>query len=198
MKRVVAVMGSTLSPAQEESVVKHTNSESRIVLMLDEDDAGRIGREQALQRLAAKTFVKVFKFPKEGQQPDQLSAEEIHELLTPLHQKERILKIYEGIRQGRAVDVIVNGCRLDPRFDLWNHSPTGFEWGYGGSGPAQLALALLADHLDNDDEAVVLHQYFKRAVVEKLPSRHWTLISQQIDRSLSVLKSSLTAEVVGN
>ena len=85
MKRVVAVMGSTLSPAQEESVVKHTNSESRIVLMLDEDDAGRIGREQALQRLAAKTFVKVFKFPKKGQQPDQLSAEEIHELLTPLH-----------------------------------------------------------------------------------------------------------------
>ena len=36
---------------------------------------------------------------------------------------------------------------LDSRRDLWNHSPTGFEWGYCGSGPAQLALALLADHL---------------------------------------------------
>jgi len=28
-----------------------------------------------------------------------------------------------------------------PRSDLRNHSPNGFEWGYSGSGPAQLALA---------------------------------------------------------
>ena len=105
--------------------------------------------------------------------------------------------IYQGIRQGYAVDVTVNGCRLDPRFDLWNHSPTGFEWGYGGSGPAQLALALLADHLDDADEAVALHQYFKRAVVEHLPSPHWTLTSQQIERAVSALKSSLKAEAVG-
>jgi DNA primase len=83
IKRVVALMGSTLSPAQEELIVRQTNGESRIVLMLDEDDAGRAGREQALQRLAPKAFVKAFRFSKEGQQPDQLSAEEIHELLAP-------------------------------------------------------------------------------------------------------------------
>lgn len=35
---------------------------------------------------------------------------------------------------------------LDPKLKLVNHSPTGFSWGYGGSGPAQLALAILADH----------------------------------------------------
>lgn len=28
------------------------------------------------------------------------------------------------------------------------HSPTGFETGYGGSGPADLALSILADHFD--------------------------------------------------
>ena len=28
------------------------------------------------------------------------------------------------------------------------HSPTGFEWGYLGSGPADLALSLLADHFE--------------------------------------------------
>src|SRR2546426_5830744 len=44
--------------------------------------------------------------------------------------------------------------RSNPRLDLWNHSPTGFECGYGGSGPAQLALALLAEHLRNDEQAV--------------------------------------------
>ena len=50
------------------------------------------------------------------------------------------------------------------RLDLYNHSPTGFEWGYGGSGPAQLALALLADAI-NDQTALRLHQQFKRAQV---------------------------------
>jgi hypothetical protein len=42
-------------------------------------------------------------------------------------------KRYEGRRQGYAVIVTVNGRRLNPRFDLWNHSPTGFEWGSQGS-----------------------------------------------------------------
>ena len=107
------------------------------------------------------------------------------------------MKHYAGRRQGYAAIVTVDGRPLNPRLDLWNHSPTGFEWGYGGSGPAQLALALLADHLDDADEAVALHQYFKRAVVETLPPRHWKLTSREIDRAVSALKSSLTAEAVG-
>ena len=68
------------------------------------------------------------------------------------------MKTYHGERIGHAVDVTVNGRALDPRFDLWNHSPTGFEWGYAGSGPAQLALALLADHLADDQEALEFYQ----------------------------------------
>lgn len=54
---------------------------------------------------------------------------------------------------------------LPLRLDLYNHSPTGFEWGYAGSGPAQLALALLADALGDDEMAVHLHQRFKFAHV---------------------------------
>lgn len=98
------------------------------------------------------------------------------------------MKIYQGMREGFAAEVTVSGRRLNPRLDLWNHSPTGFEWGYGGSGPAQLALALLADHLDNDDEAVALHQDFKRMVVADLPHRHWTLTSDQIARAVQALR----------
>jgi hypothetical protein len=100
------------------------------------------------------------------------------------------MKIYQGTREGFVVEVTVNGRRLNPRLDLWNHSPTGFEWGYGGSGPAQLALAILVDHLDNDDEAVTLHQDFKRTVVADLPHRHWTLTSDQIERAVEALRAS--------
>ena len=80
--------------------------------------------------------------------------------------------------------MFVNGRPLNPRLDLWNHSPTGFEWGYGGSGPAQLALALLADHLGDDRKAVELHQPFKWAVVAKLPKQGWTLTTEQITQAL--------------
>jgi uncharacterized protein DUF6166 len=54
---------------------------------------------------------------------------------------------------------------LDPRYDLRNHSPDGFQWGYAGSGPAQLALAILADALEMDTWANDLHQQFKREFV---------------------------------
>ncbi len=99
------------------------------------------------------------------------------------------MKIYQGIREGYVVDVTVNSRPLNPRLDLWNHSPTGFEWGYGGSGPAQLALGLLADHLDDDDEAVALHQMFKQTVVARLPHRHWTLTSEQIQHEVTALRA---------
>lgn len=99
------------------------------------------------------------------------------------------MKIYQGIREGYAVRVTVDGIPLNPRLDLWNHSPAGFEWGYGGSGPAQLSLALLADHLGNDDEAISLHQEFKRMVIADLPYRHWTLTTEQIQVALSALRA---------
>jgi len=54
--------------------------------------------------------------------------------------------------------------QLDPRYDLRNHSPDGFAWGYGGSGPAQLALALLADAVDSK-AAEKYYQAFKADVI---------------------------------
>jgi Family of unknown function (DUF6166) len=45
--------------------------------------------------------------------------------------------------------VIVDDIPLDLHGSLQvrNHSPTGFAWGYGGSAPSQLALALLLKYL---------------------------------------------------
>ena len=67
--------------------------------------------------------------------------------------------------------VRVDGRRLSPTRSLrvYNHSPTGFNWGYGGSGPAQLALALLLHAKVPTREAISLHQRFKWEVISPLP-----------------------------
>ena len=75
-----------------------------------------------------------------------------------------------------AVARAIPGLPLPLRLDLLNKSPTGFEWGYNGSGPAQLALALCADALGNDAAALRLFQLFKARVVSRLPrDEPWTL-----------------------
>jgi len=60
-------------------------------------------------------------------------------------------------------------------------SPTGFDWGTAGSGPAQTALALLADALDDHERAVRLHQHFKFAVIGHLNRLEpWEMTAEQI------------------
>lgn len=61
---------------------------------------------------------------------------------TEHHQNVYRGELHDG---GDTVEVTVNGESLDPRFDLHEFAPTGFGWGYGGAGPAQLALAILAN-----------------------------------------------------
>lgn len=79
--------------------------------------------------------------------------------------------------------VRVNGYPLNPRYDLRQHSPTGFEWGYGGSGPAQLALAILA-HEYGDNFALSWYQDFKWAVVAQLSGNAWNLTSAEIRQAM--------------
>jgi hypothetical protein len=77
------------------------------------------------------------------------------------------------------------------------HSPLGFGWGYHGSGPADLALAILVDYLQEhpprkgwlagekfarwaaDSRALRHHQYFKRDVIAKLADE-WEIHDSQI------------------
>ena len=81
-RKVVALMGSTMSTAQEDLIRKHTDRKSQVIVMLDEDEAGRAGREDIVVRLAKFVFVKVHTFDVEGCQPENLSAEEVTALLT--------------------------------------------------------------------------------------------------------------------
>ena len=80
-RKVIALMGSTLSTAQEELIRKHVDPKSQVIVMLDEDEAGRAGREDMAVRLAKFCFVRIHTFAKEGQQPDDLTAEEVAALL---------------------------------------------------------------------------------------------------------------------
>lgn len=77
-----------------------------------------------------------------------------------------------------------DGQVLDPTRSqkVWNHSPDGFNWGYGGSGPAQLALALLLEETDTET-ATKLYQTFKWHVIALLPKdKNWEVTSENIQK----------------
>jgi len=66
--------------------------------------------------------------------------------------------------------VYLDGEYLSPQLSqkIFNHSPDGFQWGYCGSGPAQLALAVLLRIMDKG-LALAQYQEFKREVIAGLP-----------------------------
>ena len=76
--------------------------------------------------------------------------------------------------------------RLAPSLKVWNHSPSGFNWGYGGSGPAQTALALLLDWTRDAQLAKRMHKSFKWLIVARWPEGgSWTLTGYQISEAIS-------------
>lgn len=91
---------------------------------------------------------------------------------------------YRGDPQDYRVSVVDDvgiALVLNPRLDLRNHSPTGFAWGYNGSGPAQLALAILCHALNSDQRAEELYQEFKDEFVVRLErDRAWQIRTPQI------------------
>jgi hypothetical protein len=99
------------------------------------------------------------------------------------------MKTYRGIRTRQGCVVTVRSDDgpdrpLDPRTKLRNHSPAGFEWGYGGSGPAQLALALAADALGDDDSAQDIYQGLKFRLIAALPHEGWTLTEEEVSEAI--------------
>lgn len=113
---------------------------------------------------------------------------------------QQIQTVYRGRRIGGRciVQVLQNGTsigRLDPRLDLRNHSPTGFEWGYSGSGPAQLALALCVAVTGKEWLSLRYYQAFKRRIVAGLPRDGWELPSNTIALEMMRLVLAAAAEL---
>ena len=100
------------------------------------------------------------------------------------------MKRYIGIRchDGTPrVDVVLEGRRFrvrairpDRSVKLLEHSRDGCEWGYAGSGPAQLALAILLDYMACPPIALRFHQEFKSRFIAQLPQRRWEIQGAQI------------------
>ena len=116
------------------------------------------------------------------------------------------MKIYRGTRgpTGIAAVTVEDSTAvssLAARRDLRNHSPDGLDWGYLGSGPSQLSLALLADHFGAGTGAIrlatTLYQDFKFALVARLPRDGWTLTGKQIGQELCRLATDDEAHFWG-
>lgn len=98
-------------------------------------------------------------------------------------------KVYRGIRGDDRYGIVVND---EPLHHVMLHSPAGFSWGYHGSGPADAALSILADHFNESPSrrelfhgicrCWALHQDFMREVIANLPiDQGWTLTTAEIE-----------------
>ena len=96
------------------------------------------------------------------------------------------MKTYAGERTIDGIVVTVDGMPLDAREDLARFSALGFEWTYEGAEPRQLALALLADHLADDERALALSETFMREAVARFDNS-WEMTSTDVDAVISTL-----------
>jgi hypothetical protein len=98
----------------------------------------------------------------------------------PVGEEVRVTAVRGGTRE-RETEL------LDERHDLANHSPAGFEFGYGGSGPHQLALPILAEHAD-EESALRHYGAFFDTVTADLPATgptEWEIDGADVDAFLA-------------
>jgi hypothetical protein len=99
------------------------------------------------------------------------------------------MKSFSGDRTIDGIKVTVDGRPLDQRLDLHRYTANGFEWSYEGPEPRQLALAMLAEHLDDPTHALPLVEPFMKAVVANF-GNEWEMTSADIDAALDALRGA--------
>jgi len=89
-------------------------------------------------------------------------------------------KVYAMRRNADGSTVVVVEQKGEkPLKHVVRHSPAGFEWGYGGSGPADLALSILTDAL-GAELADSCYQDFKWSFISCLPREGGEITGSQI------------------
>ena len=102
------------------------------------------------------------------------------------------MKRYVGDRTIDGVKVTVDGAPLDPCTGVKQFTDNGFEWSYEGPEPRQLALALLVDHLGDNEKAKASVESFMQAVVANFENE-WEMTSADIAEALAVLSGKAVA-----
>jgi hypothetical protein len=102
------------------------------------------------------------------------------------------MKRYVGDRTIDGVKVTVDGAPLDPASRVAEYTRNGFEWSYEGPEPRQLALALLVDHLGDEEAAKVAVEPFMRAVVANF-GNEWEMTTEDIHHALGALPGKAVA-----
>jgi hypothetical protein len=72
-----------------------------------------------------------------------------------------------------------NGIHTNVPRRIVNHSPSGFDWGYGGSGPADFALNILSIFI-GQEAAEKYYQDFKWQFIAQLPHEGGTIKREDI------------------
>ncbi len=93
------------------------------------------------------------------------------------------MKIYQGKREADATSVTVDGAPLSPHAEVRDFHADGFEWGYEGSGPCQLAFAILVEHM-GPEGAFQQYRKFLRDVVAEIEADEWRLTTDDIANRL--------------
>lgn len=111
------------------------------------------------------------------------------------------MRTYTANRQRYGRTVLVteehNGRHYEKELRHFErHSPDGFEWGYAGSGPADLALALCADALGAVEPAFEVYQEVKWRLVAMLPHSGWAVQQQSILDIVAEVRESHKEAVV--
>jgi hypothetical protein len=86
-----------------------------------------------------------------------------------------------------------DGIQTNGPHRITRHSPDGFEWGYGGSGPADFALNILSVFIGQEAaEKKGLYQDFKWEFVTPLPETGGTMPRETILRWVETKKGLLS------
>jgi hypothetical protein len=99
------------------------------------------------------------------------------------------MSTFEGKRTIDGLVVTKDGVPLKEHYQIKRFTNWGFEWSYEGDSPQQLALALLVEHLGDNERALRASEAFMRRVVANLDN-DWVLSSADIDRALVAIEAA--------
>lgn len=122
-----------------------------------------------------------------------------HRVFTPENPTwgDPVVTIHDVITRDVTRDAdAIRPCECRPLAIVTFHSPDGIEWGYPGSGPADLALSILADYFEETPELVLgalrtlwtprskaaaLHQRFKAEFLANEQRDQWQIRADVIE-----------------